>query len=100
MLAARAAAGGGAASGAPPLAQALGRQHAAKRDLEIAEVRAFAIAAVSCESEKPTGDRRARGQVGGSTRLTQADRGERVALVAGAADEAVAVKRWGPTSIT
>ena len=51
-----------------------------------------------CELRKREADpdRRARGQVGGSTRLTQADRGERVALVAGAGEAMVAVKLVGP----
>ena len=61
-----------------------------------ASVRAFAIAAVSCESEKPTPTAALAARSAAATRLTQADRGERVALVAGAGEAMVAVKLVGP----
>ena len=56
----------------------------------------FAIAAVSCESEKPTPTAALAARSAAATRLTQADRGERVALVAGAGETMVAVKLVGP----
>ena len=56
----------------------------------------FAIAAVSCESEKPTPTAALAARSAAATRLTQADRGERVALVAGAGEAMVAVKLVGP----
>ena len=55
-----------------------------------------AIAAVSCESEKPTPTAALAARSAAATRLTQADRGERVALVAGAGEAMVAVKLVGP----
>ena len=84
-----------AVASAPPQCAGSGRQVASKRDLEIAEV-ARAIAAVSCESEKPTPTAALAARSAAATRLTQADRGERVALVAGAGEAMVAVKLVGP----
>ena len=51
---------------------------------------------VSCESEKPTPTAALAARSAAATRLTQADRGERVALVAGAGEAMVAVKLVGP----
>ena len=51
---------------------------------------------MSCESEKPTPTAALAARSAAATRLTQADRGERVALVAGAGEAMVAVKLVGP----
>lgn len=65
------------------------------RDLEIVP-RSRDRCRVSCESEKPTPTAALAARSAAATRLTQADRGERVALVAGAGEAMVAVKLVGP----